>query len=100
MGLSEKAKGKQRAVQLPVDANEELVYPQFRDLTVRFTDGVPDVTLAIKPGDFIRDVKRHVSVSGFKTSLDSRSTHLISNFEGARGEARTSEALVEIHLCW
>ena len=63
MGLSEKAKGKQKAISPSENNAEDAIYPQYRDLRTRFSDGVPDVTLTIRPGDTIRDVKRRVCVT-------------------------------------
>lgn len=55
--LSEKAKGKQRAVDLPDDAEEG---SSGRSITIRFTDGYPDVVLTVEAEDHVRDVKRKV----------------------------------------
>lgn len=63
--LSEKAKGKQRAVEPPnehlppVEATtpEEL----SRDLVIRFTEGISDLILKVSEKDAIRDVKNNVS---------------------------------------
>ena len=56
--LSAKAKGKQRAVE-PID---ELQVPDnSRELTIRFTEGIPDLVLQVHPNDTIRDLKRIVS---------------------------------------
>ena len=56
-GLSEKAKGKQRALEPYEEGSppEELV-----SLVIRFTEGVPDLTLHIGERDTVRDVKREV----------------------------------------
>ncbi|KAH8091017.1 DUF2407 ubiquitin-like domain-containing protein [Cristinia sonorae] len=51
--LSDKAKGKQRAV----SPEEERVY---KSLVVRFTEGIPDLTVGIEPEETIRDVKRNI----------------------------------------
>ena len=51
--LSEKEKGKQRAV----DASSEA--PLVKDLTIRFTEGIPDLTLQVAEKDAVRDVKRN-----------------------------------------
>ena len=62
--LSEKAKGKQRAVDPPADSsagqsiqNEE---DWAQELVVRFTEGAPDLTITIRRKDLVRDVKKHV----------------------------------------
>ncbi|KAG0700610.1 DUF2407 C-terminal domain-containing protein [Suillus ampliporus] len=46
--LSEKAKGKQRAID--------------PDLTIRFTEGVPDLNLTVRPKDTVRDVKANIVI--------------------------------------
>ncbi|KZT09180.1 uncharacterized protein LAESUDRAFT_647550 [Laetiporus sulphureus 93-53] len=56
MTLSEKAKGKQRAVE-PQSGNPE---PPKRDLVIRFTEGIPDLTLQIAEKDVVRDVKNKI----------------------------------------
>lgn len=55
-GLSDKAKGKQRAVE-PVEE------PPSRELMVRFTEGVPDLTIRVAKKDFVRDVKNNVRIN-------------------------------------
>jgi hypothetical protein len=57
--LSEKAKGKQRAIEPPNDPEPEL----FRDLVIRFTEGLPDLILKVTQKDAIRDVKTNVGYS-------------------------------------
>lgn len=52
-GLSDKAKGKQRAV-------EPIEEPSSRELMVRFTEGVPDLTIRVQKRDSVRDVKNNV----------------------------------------
>jgi len=54
--LSEKAKGKQRATEPPVEPEPEL----SRDLVIRFTEGIPDLVLKVSEKDAIRDVKSNV----------------------------------------
>ena len=57
--LSEKAKGKQRDVGLadvPPSSSEP------KKLVIRFTEGVPDLTLYVEENDTIRDIKRNVSI--------------------------------------
>lgn len=61
--LSEKAKGKQRAVEAPngpelQPAPEEV----SRDLVIRFTEGIPDLVLNVLEKDTIRAVKNKVRV--------------------------------------
>lgn len=57
--LSEKAKGKQRDVG-PTDAPPSSSEP--KKLVIRFTEGVPDLTLYVEENDTIRDIKRNVSI--------------------------------------
>ncbi|KAI5123149.1 hypothetical protein M0805_000852 [Coniferiporia weirii] len=57
-GLSEKAKGKQRAVEPQVP--EEPVPVTQRPLTVRFTDGLPDLVLTLNAEDTVRGVKQQI----------------------------------------
>ena len=59
MMLSEKAKGKQRAIEPPDEPEPEL----FRDLVIRFTEGLPDLILKVSQKDAIRDVKANVRSS-------------------------------------
>ena len=63
--LSEKAKGKQRAIDPPTDIFEgqtsSSVSPPSRDLVVRFTEGSPDLTVTVDKDDTVRHVKRRVS---------------------------------------
>ncbi|KAJ7690692.1 DUF2407 C-terminal domain-containing protein [Mycena rosella] len=56
--LSEKAKGKQRAIDLPVAGqSSEPTSPTERDLVIRFTEGTPDLTVVVTQHDTLRDVK-------------------------------------------
>lgn len=55
--LSEKAKGKQRAID-PEPEGE----PDSRSLTIRFTEGIPDLVLLLTSADAVRDVKAKVRV--------------------------------------
>lgn len=55
--LSDKAKGKQRAVEPQV-----VPEPSSRELMVRFTEGIPDLTISVAKTDSVRDVKNNVSV--------------------------------------
>lgn len=62
--LSEKAKGKQRAVDPPTDTSEgqpssSLSQPS-RDLVVRFTEGSPDLTVSVDKDDTVWHLKRRV----------------------------------------
>lgn len=62
--LSEKAKGKQRAA--PPLAPEQLVTeepadsPPSKDLTIRFTEGIPDLIVQVAEKDTVKDVKDKV----------------------------------------
>ncbi|KAF9472135.1 hypothetical protein BDN70DRAFT_887344 [Pholiota conissans] len=64
--LSEKAKGKQRAVEPPFsDASVHSSAPPppeetSRDLVVRFTEGAPDLTITVDKKDSVRDVKKNI----------------------------------------
>jgi hypothetical protein len=64
--LSEKAKGKQRAIEPPVEQNvagqSSSANPDDtpRELLVRFTEGAPDLTISVDKKDFVRDIKRRV----------------------------------------
>ncbi len=53
--LSEKAKGKRRAVE-----SEAATTPPAKDLTIRFTEGIPDLTLQVAEKDTVKDVKAKV----------------------------------------
>ncbi|KAI0926974.1 hypothetical protein AcV5_007627 [Taiwanofungus camphoratus] len=55
MVLSEKAKGKQRAA----DIEQEAEHPP-KDLIIRFTEGIPDLTLQVEEKDVARNVKRKI----------------------------------------
>ncbi|KAJ8518441.1 hypothetical protein ONZ45_g4488 [Pleurotus djamor] len=55
--LSDKAKGKQRATEQPDIENVQI---PSKELVVRFTEGVPDLTLAMGPTDLVRDVKKQI----------------------------------------
>ena len=66
--LSEKAKGKQRAIE-PVsdastssDAQTSTLQEQItRDLVIRFTEGgIVDLLVTVHKGDVVRDVKKEV----------------------------------------
>jgi len=61
MTLSAKAKGKQRAVDPPLEEGKNP--ERSRELVIRFTEGIPDLTLRVDENDAVRDVKK--SVSGF-----------------------------------
>ena len=55
--LSEKAKGKQRAVEALDNAPAT---PPSKNLTIRFTEGVPDLTLQVAEKDTVKEVKAKV----------------------------------------
>lgn len=67
--LSEKAKGKQRAIDPEADGGPS---QDFRNLTIRFTEGMPDLILLIKSTDAVRDVKAKVCASS-QTGMSSES---------------------------
>jgi hypothetical protein len=58
MPLSEKARGKQRAVDPEPEPEPEPDAP--RQLLVRFTEGLPDLTVTVGKLDSARDVKSHI----------------------------------------
>jgi hypothetical protein len=68
--LSEKAKGKQKAVEPPsgVTVSQAPAIPlesfqvPTRDLVVRFTEGLPDLTVPVNQQDAVRDVKQKVNM--------------------------------------
>jgi hypothetical protein len=77
--LSEKAKGKQRAIESlsfpePGNSAATSVTPQplTRDLVIRFTEGVPDLTVSVEERDTVKDVKR-------KASSQRRTLHTLKN---------------------
>ncbi|EMD40234.1 hypothetical protein CERSUDRAFT_112427 [Gelatoporia subvermispora B] len=67
--LSEKAQGKQRAVAPNSEA------PLAKDLTIRFTEGIPDLTLQVAEKDEVRDVKRNIRAA--RPQLKDRRLRLI-----------------------
>ncbi|KAF9070784.1 DUF2407 ubiquitin-like domain-containing protein [Rhodocollybia butyracea] len=62
--LSEKAKGKQKAVDPPLDgysdATATVIPSSTRSFTIRFTEDAPDLEITVNQEDAIRDVKRYV----------------------------------------
>ncbi|TCD68343.1 hypothetical protein EIP91_010981 [Steccherinum ochraceum] len=54
--LSEKMKGKQRAIETVDDLGE----PSSKSLVIRFTEGIPDLTVTVGPNDTIRDMKKNI----------------------------------------
>lgn len=65
--LSEKAKGKRRATELVEADHDEpdaaQLEPTYRDLVIRFTEGMPDLSIKVFLRDTVRDVKRNVSIA-------------------------------------
>lgn len=59
--LSEKAKGKQRARDPPGLGSDSGSDPMM-SLVIRFTEGVPDLTLDIRSGKSLKDVKKDVRI--------------------------------------
>ncbi|CAL1712203.1 unnamed protein product [Somion occarium] len=55
--LSEKAKGKQRAVDI---GEEDVVVTPSKSLVIRFTEGIPDLTIIVHEKDTVRDVKTNI----------------------------------------
>ncbi|KAJ7188577.1 DUF2407 ubiquitin-like domain-containing protein [Mycena filopes] len=61
--LSEKAKGKQRAVELPVpEQSTTPATPPARDLVIRFTEGTPDLTVTLTEHETLKDVKHAIRI--------------------------------------
>ncbi|KAI0715647.1 DUF2407 ubiquitin-like domain-containing protein [Cerioporus squamosus] len=70
--LSEKAKGKQRALEPEADAATS---PTPKDLTIRFTEGIPDLTLQVAEKDTVKDVKENIRLA--RPELKDRRLRLI-----------------------
>ncbi len=69
--LSDKAKGKQLAIETLNSANgtgsslQPTLTPaeqSSRDLVVRFTEGMPDLTVTVEKQDTVRDIKHKVGL--------------------------------------
>ncbi|KAF4621039.1 hypothetical protein D9613_000362 [Agrocybe pediades] len=88
--LSERAKGKRRAIDPIYDdprdlesqasgsaapGEEDTPEPTCRDLVVRFTEGVPDLTISVDKLDSVRDVKRRIRQT--RPELQNRRLRLI-----------------------
>ncbi|KAF8895712.1 DUF2407 C-terminal domain-containing protein [Gymnopilus junonius] len=74
--LSERAKGKQRAIEPIIDDDDQASSssgihpsgqrdstdpkPASRDLVVRFTEGVPDLTVSVRKEDSVKEFKRRI----------------------------------------
>ncbi|EJU06064.1 hypothetical protein DACRYDRAFT_73335 [Dacryopinax primogenitus] len=69
--MSEKARGKQRA---PLEELQNQA-PRNRPITIRFTEGVPDLTLRIQEHDAIRDIKKQIRE--YRPQLKNRRLRLI-----------------------
>ncbi|KAI0632292.1 DUF2407 ubiquitin-like domain-containing protein [Trametes polyzona] len=69
--LSEKAKGKQRATEIPQVPDT----PPSKDLTIRFTEGIPDLTVQVAEKDTVKDVKRSIRLA--RPELKDRRLRLI-----------------------
>ncbi|KAH9851745.1 DUF2407 ubiquitin-like domain-containing protein [Lenzites betulinus] len=69
--LSDKAKGKQRAA-VPPPALET---PPSKDLTIRFTEGIPDLTVQVVEKDTVKDVKHNIRIA--RPELKDRRLRLI-----------------------
>ncbi|KAG5645419.1 hypothetical protein DXG03_006243 [Asterophora parasitica] len=78
--LSEKAKGKQRAID-PVSGAEPSTVrsgsplEQARELVIRFTEGFPDLVVSVSQQDAVRDVKR--KIRNGRPELENRRLRLI-----------------------
>ncbi|KIJ64588.1 hypothetical protein HYDPIDRAFT_111955 [Hydnomerulius pinastri MD-312] len=71
--LSEKAKGKQRAIDPETKGSS--VQQQSRDLTIRFTEGISDLVLHVTQKDSVRDVKAKIATA--RPQLKDRRLRLI-----------------------
>ncbi|PIL22711.1 hypothetical protein GSI_15404 [Ganoderma sinense ZZ0214-1] len=70
--LSEKAKGKQRATE---PEHAESGTPSSKDLTIRFTEGIPDLTVQVAEKDTVKDVKDNIRAA--RPQLKDRRLRLI-----------------------
>ncbi|KAI0667705.1 hypothetical protein C8Q78DRAFT_1052170 [Trametes maxima] len=68
--LSEKAKGKQRAVEQDPNAP-----PPSKDLTIRFTEGISDLTVQVAEKDSVKDIKDSIRLA--RPELKDRRLRLI-----------------------
>ena len=67
--LSEKAKGKRRAIDVEPEGTSEsgpsdaptASQESNRTFTVRFSEGAPDLEMTVSPNDTVREVQRRVS---------------------------------------
>ncbi|KAL5512674.1 hypothetical protein ACEPAG_2940 [Sanghuangporus baumii] len=57
--LSEKAKGKRRAIE-PPNEEEQIHLSAQRPVTIRFTEGIPDLALSLERKDSVHDLKRKI----------------------------------------
>ncbi|EJF63268.1 hypothetical protein DICSQDRAFT_55569 [Dichomitus squalens LYAD-421 SS1] len=71
--LSDKAKGKQRATD-PGQPSELETSPS-KDLTIRFTEGIPDLTVQVVQKDTVKDVKANIRTA--RPELKDRRLRLI-----------------------
>ncbi|KAI0754789.1 DUF2407 ubiquitin-like domain-containing protein [Daedaleopsis nitida] len=69
--LSQKAKGKQRAV----DPAPPEAAPSLKELTIRFTEGIPDLTVQVAEKDTVKDVKNSIRLA--RPELEHRRLRLI-----------------------
>ena len=83
--LSEKAKGKQRATDLPdVGQGSSNAQPVSRDLTIRFTEGGSDLIVHVDKKDTVKDVKQKVFRS--PNALSERLTRCYCQIRDVRPE--------------
>ncbi|KAF9049916.1 DUF2407 ubiquitin-like domain-containing protein [Panaeolus papilionaceus] len=80
--LSEKAKGKQRAIDPASELGEgessgatTETKDRPRDLVIRFTEGSPDLTITVHKPDFVRDIKKRIREA--RPELQTRRLRLI-----------------------
>lgn len=85
--LSEKAKGKQRAVESAVAASPP---EEPKKLVIRFTEGVPDLALHVGEHDTIRDMKCNVCLQS-NLKLHRTETTLHCRFETSGHNSRIAD---------
>ncbi|OBZ68645.1 DSC E3 ubiquitin ligase complex subunit 3 [Grifola frondosa] len=87
--LSEKAKGKQRAVE-PESHELEPLAPT-KDLIIRFTEGIPDLTIQVGERDAVRSVKGKIRVARPQLTDRRLSWPQMSEGEEEEGKVQTAQ---------
>jgi hypothetical protein len=72
MPLSEKAKGKQKAVEADGDGEPLQSNFEAKEVVVRFTEGIPDVNFVLDPSYTVQEVKLLVRRPCSATCNDAR----------------------------